>query len=206
VPTKKQNATAVESRHPFVTASFRDLKIGTETGYAIPALFCRASLLLWLLTAVSVEVRAAEELPNRQITPGAINTQVNQDNIDTTICVKGWSKTIRPPSSFTNGLKHIKLRQYGYAASDIDNFELDHLVPLSIGGAPEDPHNLWPQPHVGQWTAKDKNALESSLHNQVCDGKVPLREAQRAMATDWIAAYEKYMSSRAKRKRAARLE
>ena len=156
--------------------------------------------LAWLM-CISCSTWAAQELPMRTHTPGAINNQVTQDNIDTTICIKGWTKTIRPPYSFTHGLKHIKMRQYGYAPDQIHAFELDHLVGLSIGGAPDDPRNLWPQPHFGEWTAADKDALEASLHRQVCDRKVPLREAQQAMATDWIAAYEKYMSERAKRKR-----
>ena len=149
-------------------------------------------------------VIAAEELPRRAITPSAINTQVNQRNIETTVCLKGWTKTMRPPASFTNGIKHIKFRQYGIAESELDNFELDHLVPLSIGGATEDPRNLWPQPRFGNWTAADKDTLEKSLHRQVCDGKIPLVEAQRAVMTDWIAAYKTYMSERAKRKRERR--
>ena len=147
-------------------------------------------------------VFAAEELPRRAITPGAINTQVNQRNIENTICKKGWTKTMRPPASFTSGIKQIKMRQYGYAIGEIDNFELDHLVPLSIGGAPEDPNNLWPQPRTRNWTAADKDALEKSLQRQVCDGKVPLVEVQRAVMTDWIAAYKKYMSERSKKNRA----
>jgi hypothetical protein len=52
---------------------------------------------------------------------------------------------------------------------------------------------------MGNWTAADKDALEKSLHRQVCDGKVSLGEAQRAVMTDWIAAYKKYMSSTAKK-------
>ena len=121
-------------------------------------------------------------------------TSVN--SIDETVCAKGWSRTVRPPVSFTNRIKHIKLRQYDIPEGDIHEYELDHLIPLSIGGAPDDPANLWPQPHQGTWTADDKDALEARIHRLVCDRRVPLAEAQQAMRTDWVAAYRKYMSRR----------
>jgi hypothetical protein len=48
---------------------------------------------------------------------------------------------------------------------------------------------LWPQP----WTeAKKKDQLEHLLHKLVCDGKVPLKTVQAAIATDWVKAYTKY--------------
>ena len=39
------------------------------------------------------------DLPDPQCTPGSINTSVTQDNIKNTICVSGFTKTIRPPVS-----------------------------------------------------------------------------------------------------------
>ena len=49
--------------------------------------------------------------------------------------------------------------------------------------------NLWPQP----WTeAKKKDQLENLLHRWVCDGKVPLKTVQAAIASDWVKAYTKY--------------
>jgi hypothetical protein len=70
------------------------------------------------------------------------------------------------------------------------------------GGAPEDPANLWPQPRFGVWSADRKDTLEAKLCRLVCDGKVPLVEAQREIATDWIAAYRKYISASASTRRA----
>ena len=35
-------------------------------------------------------------------TPGVLNPDVTQANIDSTICVHGWTRTIRPPTSYTN--------------------------------------------------------------------------------------------------------
>jgi len=37
-----------------------------------------------------------------------------------------------------------------------------------------------------------KDALESRLHQLVCQGKINLVTAQRDLATDWISAYKRY--------------
>jgi len=37
-------------------------------------------------------------LPNSHVTPGALNPSVTQANIHSTICVRGYTKTIRPPA------------------------------------------------------------------------------------------------------------
>jgi len=145
---------------------------------------------LWLCLT-SLDTRAARELPDPAITPGATNTQVSPSNIDTTACQKGGSRTVRPPVSYTNRIEHIVMHQYGYDREDIHAFELDHLIPLSLGGAPDDPKNLSPEPHVGDGTADDKDALEAQLHHLVCDCKSPLAEPQSAIRTNWISAYRR---------------
>jgi len=47
----------------------------------------------------------AGDLPDPALTPGAINSDVTQDNIHNTVCVRGWTKTVRPPSFYTTRLK-----------------------------------------------------------------------------------------------------
>jgi hypothetical protein len=75
------------------------------------------------------------------------------------------------------------------------DYEEDHLIPLTVGGNPRDPKNLWPEPWNGPYGAHVKDKLENKLHSLVCDGMLTLEEAQKAIATDWIAAYEKYVGS-----------
>src|SRR5437588_755269 len=67
-----------------------------------------------------------------------------------------------------------------------------------LGGAPSDPRNLWPEPRTSPdgWGADRKDEVEFALNQLVCSGRLPLREAQRAIATDWIAAYLRYVGSR----------
>ncbi len=134
----------------------------------------------------------AGDLPDRAMTPGAINPDVTQDNIHSTVCVKGWTKTVRPPAFYTNRLKKSQIREYGYGNSSPRDFEEDHLIPLSVGGHPTDPRNLWPQPRNSEWNADRKDDLEFALYKGLCHGEVTLEEARRAFASNWIAAYRRY--------------
>jgi len=150
------------------------------------------------ICAVLPLLALAGELPDPKITPGAVNTTVTQENIHETICVKGWTKTIRPPVSFTNRLKHLQLRRYGIPQGQIRDYELDHLIPLELGGAPDDLANLWPEPFNARWDATLKDDLERALNRKVCAGRITLAGAQKAIRTNWIAAYKKYMTARAR--------
>ena len=136
----------------------------------------------------------AGDLPDPKLTPGSINPDVTQENIQQTVCVKGFTKTIRPPASYTHRLKKSQIRQYGYSDTNPKDYEEDHLIALSIGGNPTDPANLWPQPRKSEWGADKKDQLEFVLYKKVCGGEVSLRDAQVAMATDWIGAWKKYAS------------
>jgi hypothetical protein len=135
----------------------------------------------------------AGDLPDPRITPGAIDPSVTQDNIARTICVKGYSKHARPPANYTNKLKKQQIAEYHLADTNPKHYEEDHLISLELGGAPRDPRNLWPEPWASQWSAKEKDQLENRLHSIVCAGEMSLKDAQDAIATDWIAAYHKYV-------------
>ena len=134
----------------------------------------------------------AGDLPDKSHTPGAINPDVTQANIQQTVCIKGWTKTVRPPAYYTNKLKKVQIREYGYADTNPKHYEEDHLIPLSIGGHPKDPRNLWPEPRKTEWGAEKKDQLEFAIYKAVCRGEVSLDEARAAFRTDWIAAYKRY--------------
>ena len=137
----------------------------------------------------------ASDLPNSSLTPGTINPYVTQTNIQQTICLKGYTKTIRPPAHFTNKLKKRQILEYGYADRNPKHYEEDHLIALSIGGAPDDSRNLWPEPRNGEWNAKKKDQLEFVLYKMVCAQDISLADAQRLMATNWIEAWIRYVPS-----------
>ena len=150
----------------------------------------RVALIVAFLTASAF----AGDLPDPRLTPGSINPDVTQENIQQSVCVKGYTKTIRPPASYTNRVKKSQIRQYGYADTNPKHYEEDHLIALSIGGNPTDPANLWPQSRFSEWGADKKDQLEFVLYKKVCAGEVSLRDAQHAMASDWISAWKKYVS------------
>ncbi len=122
-----------------------------------------------------------DTLPDPNCTPGAIDPRVTQENIDSTICVSGYTKTVRPSVSVTEPQKLESMKAYGFTDSP-SNYEFDHLIPLELGGAPDDMKNLWPEPHSSSFT---KDAVENYLHAQVCSGNMKLETAQNLIASDW---------------------
>lgn len=123
-------------------------------------------------------------LPDAACTPGATNPHVTQATIARTICRSGWTATVRPPASYTNALKREQMAAYGDQGSPSGYVE-DHLIPLELGGAPSDPRNLWPEPGA---SPNPKDRVENALNDKVCTGRIPLADAQREIATDWITA------------------
>ena len=132
-------------------------------------------------------------LPDRTLTPGAIDPAVTQNNIQSTVCVRGYTDKVRPHKKYTNRLKHEQIEQYRLADRNVRNYELDHLIPLNIGGNPSDPKNLWPQSRQGEWSAEQKNDLEFVVYKMVCHGEISLHEAQQRIAKDWIEAYQTWV-------------
>src|SRR5512135_3928343 len=109
--------------------------------------------------------------PDPVRTPGSINPKITQDNIHENICAHGkWStKSVRPSVKYTNRMKRQQITEYGYKDRNPRHYEEDHLIPLTIGGNPTDPKNLWPEswrtkPHAG-----NKDTVEVYLNQQVCD-------------------------------------
>jgi hypothetical protein len=125
-------------------------------------------------------------LPDPKCTPGTINPSVTQNNIKNTICVPGWTRTVRPPLSYTAPLKIKLMQSYGFTDSR-SNYELDHLIPLEVGGNPTSVDNLWPEPGYGQYNYKLKDSFENYLKSQVCSGSMSLSKAQGEIASNWIA-------------------
>jgi hypothetical protein len=125
--------------------------------------------------------------PDPACTPGALNPAVNQLTIASTICVRGWSATVRPPVVYTQALKLRQMVAYGLKGRP-GAYEEDHLIPLELGGAPSDPRNLWPQRWDGPSGAHAKDVVENRLRVEVCAGRLSLAAAQVRIAGDWETA------------------
>jgi hypothetical protein len=112
-------------------------------------------------------------------TPGVLNPDVTQATIRETVCARGWTRTIRPPNSYTAELKVRQMGEYGVGGSPSD-YQEDHLISLELGGHPTDPRNLWPEPIE---RALKVDETENELNDKVCSGEVTLAEAQRKEST-----------------------
>ncbi len=149
---------------------------------------------------------AASAEPNPELTPGALNPRVTQANIRSSICVAGFTRGIRPAEGYTERLKREGIRAYAYADHRLRDYEEDHLISLELGGSPDSPRNLWPEPHhvIGGWGSYAKDRLENRLHRLVCGGRIPLAQAQYDISHDWIAAYRRYVAEQPRPQRGHR--
>jgi hypothetical protein len=119
---------------------------------------------------------------------------VTQATIGSTICVRGYTATIRPPPEVTASEKRASAAAYHYTGS-LHTAEYDHLIPLELGGDPNTPANLWVQPNdraAATTTYNSKDTLENALHQLVCSHQMPLATARKLIATNWVAAYQQY--------------
>lgn len=121
-----------------------------------------------------------------------LNSDVTQSTLSQTICKSGYTRTVRPSSTFTGAIKRRLLRERQLNEEDGSDYELDHVIPLALGGNPRSLKNLGLQPWNGSDGAKRKDRLEVKLQCLVCAGDVPLEEAREAIWTDWRSAYLKY--------------
>jgi len=134
--------------------------------------------LLTIPTLPLHSAHASSTSPDYSPPPGAYNPNVTQANIYQTICVRGWTKTIRPPESYTEPLKREMIADR-HLPGTVRDYEFDHFIPLELGGAPMDPNNLWPQP----WDqARRKDKWEYALNRAVCSGRMSLADARRKIA------------------------
>lgn len=89
------------------------------------------------------------------------------------ICVPGYAREHRMPYAESAAIKRESLP----AGHSVSEYELDHIVPLCMGGT-NDRSNLQLQP----WDeAKRKDVDEWRLCRAVCAGWVSLDDAQRQM-------------------------
>jgi hypothetical protein len=117
----------------------------------------------------------------RATAPGAADSRVTQDNVQTTICRRGYTASIRPPAKAAHTIK-LRLFRQQHLDGVLSDYTLDHLIALEIGGHPTAVGNLWLQP-VRESLAKD--ADERRLHRAVCAGRMTLVAAQAEMIGKW---------------------
>jgi len=157
-------------------------------------LYATAVLAALVLTGFATTAFVHPEQPNPKLTPGASDPKVTQTTINQTVCLDGYTKTVR---DVTEAEKKQVMARYGLPLTELHNVEIDHLISLENGGS-NDLLNLWPQYYAtaaqvksrAYYGAREKDVVETSLHRSLCKGTITLREDQD-MLRDWINAYKK---------------
>ena len=125
-------------------------------------------------------------LPDRGCTPGARYRLVGKSRV----CTPGYAERVR---NVPESRKDAVYRAYGIRRHfNGHNGELDHLVSLELGGT-NARANLFPEAASPRPGSHEKDRLENRLHALVCSGQITLRNAQRAIAADWVKAYKLYV-------------
>jgi len=141
----------------------------------------RKRLVIVILVAAVAAIVARVAAPSSSTlilpthTPGARYSKVTQATISSTICVKGWTDTVRPPAAYTNALKKAQLAEWHYTDQNPSHYEEDHLISLEVGGAPRSKKNLWPEPHS---ESSKSDPMENAWHKKVCNGTLKLKQAR----------------------------
>jgi len=132
-------------------------------------------------------------LPDHTCTPGLLNPRLNPAQL----CARGFStRTIRPPTSYTDVLKRRLMAAYGQVGPNPltgrlwspNDVELDHAVSLEDLGHPWSPLNLWPQPRRSSGVepnAEEKDQVEVTVHELICADQSNAATYAARLAADW---------------------
>ena len=115
-------------------------------------------------------------LPNPKLTPGAVRST------DTALYCHQRTSVVRHTS---RALKDSVYREFGFSYTRHPKGEVDHLVPLEVGGA-DVLRNLWFEPEPEFWA---KDSVENWARKQVCKGLLNGVYVQELFKKDWTHLY-----------------
>jgi hypothetical protein len=155
-----------------------------RTNITLISIIC---LLFGLLATGTAYQSRDRLLPDPRLTPGDVLDVSLSD-----ICEPDYTKSVRDvPTSERQQV----YAEYGIHHHAPHAYEVDHLIPLELGGS-NSIRNLWPESYLSQpWNAHIKDRLENELHRLVCSGRLNLHTAQQDIAADWIKAYKRYFKT-----------
>jgi hypothetical protein len=141
-----------------------------------------STVLLGRRTRTSGCRRAA--IPDRRCSPGAYYARLTR----AVICSSGFrTGSIRDVPQTE---KFAVETEYGMAAAYYGrSLEIDHIVPLELGGS-NSIANLFPEQGSGADYHR-KDLAENRAKAWVCEGRLSLEAARRGFATDWETLYRR---------------
>ena len=138
----------------------------------------------------TTRMRDGYPAPDPRCTPGGINPSVTAEMLRS----RGWRTGCIRNCATSEAEKHVTYRWYGLRVprrnfGDTQVCELDHLVPLELGGA-DGLGNIWPECGPSGVALREryfklKDRVENYLAEEVRSGRMPLDSAQRGIAADW---------------------
>lgn len=153
--------------------------------------------------ACSTQMRNGYPVPDPRCTPGGINASVTADVLRN----PAWKTAGTRNCQESEAEKHATYKWYGLQKPHVNSgqnqiCELDHLVPLELGGA-DGLGNIWPECGPDAVTLnnryfKIKDHVENYLSDEVKAGRMSLDVAQQGIASDWtqyLADAERYCAS-----------
>jgi hypothetical protein len=141
---------------------------------------------LFFLSQIVLAQQPTPILRDPKLTPGSTFNATAAD-----LCIPGYTKKV---CNVRAEMKRKLYEEYGVTSHGPGDYEIDHLIPIELGGS-SSIKNLWPESHrTSPWNAQVKDRLEDKLHELVCSGQLDLKTAQQAIAANWIEAYQKYVS------------
>ena len=120
-------------------------------------------------------------LPDRRCTPGSVFSK----STPKVFCKSGYTKLVRHVTAAT---KRKVFAAYGITSHRSGQYEIDHLVPLELGGS-NSIANLFPEPAKPRPGFHDKDRLENEVHDRACAAHNRFRSLQKRIATDWTDLY-----------------
>jgi hypothetical protein len=131
----------------------------------------------------TVDGEGYSELPNMQLTPGAVRAT----DLASVEATEAETEAGRP----TWDVKRQVYAEYGITPGRGLRFEIDHLQDIATGGS-NDIGNLWPEPRFDVWNAYDKDKLEMYLFHATRAGEESIPDAQAELVPDWRVSYIKH--------------
>lgn len=131
--------------------------------------------------------------PDPKLTPGDVRTTDKHE-----ICghstreFRNVSVTTKVAARRAYGLNSPRA---GWCA-DGDGCEIDHLIPLTVGGGnpPGSIRNLWPQRSTGPFGFHVKDRCEAAVGRAICAGKISVEDAQDIFRNDWTVGCQPYLA------------
>jgi hypothetical protein len=180
--------SSLGARNSGCLGDFRRRPVGNVNGWAVKVTNKTKYLASILLAGVlAVPAFAFDIRPDPDSTEGSLRV----DGHDRALACDRSNKHRGP---MTADRRDEVLIRYGLSPGPHPDYEIDHLIPLCLGGS-DDFSNLWPQPRQTiepKWNAEAKDRLERLICDMVCNGQLDIATAHEAFAKDWIAAYRKY--------------